>query len=47
MGPRDLKEKQYIAVRRDNKTKATFKALTIKEDISTLLDEIHNSLFAM
>ena len=46
MGPRDMKNKQFVAVRRDTLEKMTFKDESMEKDISALLETIHNNLFA-
>ncbi len=45
IGPRDVKEKQVVLVRRDNGKKENVKAKDIKEKVSAALEDIHNSLY--
>lgn len=45
VGPRDLKESQYVAVQRHNGAKATYKKATLERDINTLLEDIHSTMF--
>jgi len=45
IGPRDMKEQKYVAVRRDNGVKTDLKQATLAVDISNLLDAIHKSMF--
>ena len=44
IGPKDIKDKQVIAVRRDNREKQSIKLTNLKE-IPKILDNIHNSLY--
>jgi len=44
LGPRDVTNGEFVAVRRDTGDKLTFKLLSAAEDIKKLLDDIHNSM---
>ena len=46
IGPRDLKQGQFVAVRRDNGEKSTLKIADAATSIPALLDNIHDSMFA-
>ena len=46
VGPRDMKNSQYVAVRRDNMEKLTMKKSGLKDEIPTLLETIQSSMFA-
>ncbi|MAG22371.1 MAG: proline--tRNA ligase [Candidatus Diapherotrites archaeon] len=46
IGPRDLKAKQVILVRRDNGEKETVKFSALKKKVTEVLDDIQNSLYA-
>merc|ERR1712034_54087 len=43
---RDMKNSQYVAVRRDNLEKLTMKKSGLKDDIPALLETIQTSMFA-
>jgi bifunctional glutamyl/prolyl-tRNA synthetase len=45
LGPKDIKENQYVVVRRDNGNKSTLKNPTLETDIKNLLDTIHDSMY--
>lgn len=45
VGPRDLKEDQYVAVQRHNGAKGTYKKATLERDINNLLDDIHAAMY--
>jgi len=45
-GPKDMKNAQYVAVRRDTGEKLTMRRAGVKDDIPALLDTIQSSLFA-
>jgi bifunctional glutamyl/prolyl-tRNA synthetase len=45
LGPRDMKNKQFVAVRRDTGEKLTFKDESMEKDISALLETIHATMF--
>jgi len=45
IGPRDIKNKQVVAVRRDNNEKTVVKENETVEKVSTLLDSIQKNLF--
>ena len=45
IGPRDLKHKQVVAVRRDTGEKLTFPEDDITSSVTTLLYTIQNDLF--
>ena len=45
IGPRDLKEGNYVAVRRDNSVKQTFSLKSFVADTIKLLSDIHDSMF--
>merc|ERR1712013_797800 len=46
VGPRDMKNSQYVAVRRDNMEKLTMKKSGLKDDIPALLETIQSTMFA-
>ena len=46
LGPRDVKQGQAVAVRRDNLEKVTLKRDGINGSIKDLLEKIHESMFA-
>jgi len=46
VGPRDMKQNQYVAVRRDTGAKETKPKDSLETDIPSLLDNIHDSMFA-
>lgn len=46
IGPKDLEKKSVVAVRRDNKAKTSFSVDGLYGSISTLLDQIHDDMFA-
>jgi len=46
VGPRDMKNNQYVAVRRDNLEKLTMKKSGLKDDIPALLETIQSTMFA-
>jgi len=46
VGPRDMKNSQYVAVRRDNMEKLTMKKSGLKDDIPALLETIQSAMFA-
>lgn len=46
LGPKDLKNQQFIAVRRDTGEKLTIKRSSAVTDISQLLEKIHDNLLA-
>jgi len=46
VGPRDMKNNQYVAVRRDNMEKLTMKKSGLKDDIPALLETIQSTMFA-
>jgi len=46
VGPRDMKNSQYVAVRRDNLEKLTMKKSGLKDDIPALLETIQTTMFA-
>jgi len=45
IGPRDLQESKYVAVRRHNGVKATLPQETIVQDVTKLLQDIHQAMF--
>ncbi|ODM95546.1 Bifunctional glutamate/proline--tRNA ligase [Orchesella cincta] len=45
VGPRDLKESQYVAVQRHDGSKGTYKNASLERDVKNLLDDIHNAMF--
>ncbi len=45
IGPRDLKEKQVVIVRRDNGKKEKIKWSKLKKRVNDLLEDIHESLY--
>lgn len=45
VGPRDMKEDQYVAVQRHDGAKNTYKKATLERDIQALLDDIHAAMF--
>lgn len=45
LGPRDIQQRQIVAVRRDLSEKITFKEASAVQDVKTLLDKIHESMF--
>ncbi len=45
IGPKDLKNKQVIVVRRDTGKKQTVKIKDLKKKIPSILEDIHNSLY--
>merc|ERR1719435_494896 len=46
VGPRDMKNSQYVAVRRDTGVKVTMRKSGLKDDIPALLDTIQSAMFA-
>ena len=46
VGPRDIKNSQYVAVRRDTGEKMTMRRAGLKDDIPALLETIQSSMFA-
>lgn len=46
IGPKDLEKKSVVAVRRDTKAKTSLSVDKLSETISTLLDQIHDDMFA-
>ena len=46
VGPRDIKNSQYVAVRRDTGEKITMRKAGLKDDIPALLETIQTSMFA-
>ena len=46
IGPRDMKENQYVAVRRDTGEKIVMRKCGMEDDIPALLNTIQSSLFA-
>jgi len=46
LGPRDMKNSQYVAVRRDTGEKLTMKKTGLKDEIPALLTTIQSALFA-
>ena len=46
IGPRDVKQGEYVAVRRDTGEKLTKPRASAAQDLKKLLDEIHQSLLA-
>jgi bifunctional glutamyl/prolyl-tRNA synthetase len=46
LGPRDVARQEMVTVRRDTGDKSTIKLNDAVDAIKTLLDDIHNSLFA-
>ena len=46
VGPRDIKNSQYVAVRRDTGEKVTMRKAGLKDDIPALLETIQSSMFA-
>lgn len=45
VGPKDLKQGQFVAVRRDTGEKITVKEADAEKKIPNLLEEIQNNLF--
>lgn len=45
VGPKDLKQGQFVAVRRDTGQKVIVPEADAEKKISTLLEEIQNNLF--
>ncbi|KAB0794905.1 hypothetical protein PPYR_11744 [Photinus pyralis] len=45
LGPKDIKNKQIVAVRRDNGQKVTMKRESAAKDLATLLENIQQNLF--
>ena len=45
LGPKDMAAKQFVAVRRDNKSKQTLSEDGMVDSIKSLLDNIHQSLY--
>ena len=46
VGPRDIKNSQYVAVRRDTREKITMRRAGLKDDIPALLETIQYAMFA-
>jgi len=46
VGPRDMKNSQYVAVRRDNLEKLTMKKDNLKDELPALLETIQSSMFS-
>ena len=46
VGPRDIKNSQYVAVRRDTGEKVTMRRAGVKDDLPALLETIQSALFA-
>jgi len=46
VGPRDMKNSQYVAVRRDNLEKLTMKKDNMKDELPALLETIQSSMFS-
>merc|ERR1712098_471698 len=46
IGPRDMKNSQYVAVRRDTGEKLTMRKAGLKDDLPALLETIQSSMFA-
>uniref|UniRef100_T1IPR4 Uncharacterized protein n=1 Tax=Strigamia maritima TaxID=126957 RepID=T1IPR4_STRMM len=45
VGPRDIKQQEFVAVRRDTSEKVKFKEIDLVKDVTCLLDKIHEQLF--
>jgi len=45
IGPRDMKQQTFVAVRRDNNEKITYQQSNLVKDVRNLLEQIHNNLF--
>jgi len=45
IGPRDLKDNQYVSVKRYNGEKTTQKKATLEADITAMLNGIHDAMF--
>jgi len=46
VGPRDMKNSQYVAVRRDNLEKLTMKKDNLRDELPALLETIQSSMFS-
>lgn len=46
VGPRDIKQGQYVTVRRDTGDKGTHKWNSAVQDMKKLLDDVHDAMFA-
>ncbi|CAG0920425.1 unnamed protein product [Notodromas monacha] len=46
LGPKDMKNQEYVAVRRDTLTKSSYKSESLEKDTAHLLETIHDSMFA-
>ena len=45
LGPRDIKQNQLVAVRRDTGEKLTLKNENIVQQLTDLLDKIHTDMY--